>query len=486
MSAYKKLFQQTFIYGLATMLPRMLNFLLVPLYTDVFKESDYGNISFVFSYVVIFNIILSYGMETAFFRFFTKEKNHQQVKNTSAWSLVISSTFFLVLLLINQQSISLLTDIPVDIIQLVCGILFFDALCVIPFAFLRAEEKPMRFAVIKILNVALNLGLNIFFLVYFKKLIISFPALSDYYQSERLIYYVFLSIFIASAFTLILMLPFYRKLELQFDTALIKKMLRYSWPVLLAGLAFSVNETLDKILLNYLLPESIAEAEVGKYAACYKLAMFMTLFATAFRMGIEPFFFKQATTKNPQQTYAQITKYFVMAGCLILLFVMINIDWLKTLLIRREGYYEALNIVPIVLLANLCLGIYHNLSVWYKVTDRTYFGAIISCVGAVLTLLINFIFIPVYGYYASAVATLVAYASMVIMSYSLGRRYYKIPYASGKILGYILVTIAFTAIHFYYLDGHLLWGIGIFLILGLIFYIFERQEINQIILQKNN
>jgi O-antigen/teichoic acid export membrane protein len=485
LNAYKKLFQQTFIYGLATVLPRMLNFLLMPLYTDVFEESNFGIISVVFSYIIILNIILSYGMETAFFRFFTKEKDRQKVKNTSAWTLVLSSSIFLILLLLNQNTISHLTGIPVEIIQLVCGILFLDALCVIPFAFLRAEEKPIRFSIIKILNVALNLGLNIMFLLYFENLIRWIPALETYYKPDQLIYYVFLSIFIASAFTFLLMLPFYRKLDLQLNKALAKKMLHYSWPVLVAGLAFTVNETLDKILLNYLLPQDIAREEVGKYAACYKLAMFMTLFATAFRLGIEPFFFKQSTEKNPKRTYAQITKYFVIAGCLILLFVIINIEWLKRLLIRSEGYYEAIQIVPIILLANLCLGIYHNLSVWYKVTDRTYFGAIISGIGAILTLLINFIFIPIYGYYASAFATLIAYAAMVILSYIFSRRYYKIPYAQTKLILYILITTTLSALHFYYLESKWLWGILLFVILGAVFYQQEAKEIKQIINAKS-
>ncbi len=485
MNVYKRLFQQTFIYGIATVLPRMLNFLLVPLYTDVFEESDYGIISLVFSYIIILNIILSYGMETAFFRFFTKERDPQKVKNTSAWTLVLSSSLFLILLLLNQNTISDLTDIPVKIIQLVCGILFLDALCVIPFAFLRAEEKPIRFSIIKILNVALNLGLNILFLLYFENLIKWIPALEPYYKPDDLIYYVFLSVFIASAFTFLLMLPFYRNLNFQLDKALVKKMLGYSWPVLVAGLAFTVNETLDKILLNYLLPQDIAQEEVGKYAACYKLAMFMTLFATAFRLGIEPFFFKQSTAKDPKRTYAQITKYFVIAGCLILLFVIINIEWLKRLLIRSEGYYEAIQIVPIILLANLCLGIYHNLSVWYKVTDRTYFGAIISGIGAALTLLINFIFIPIYGYYASAFATLVAYGSMVILSYLFSRKYYKIPYAQTKLILYIFITTALAALHFYYLESQWLWGILLFVILGAIFYQQEAKEIKQIINTKS-
>ena len=486
MNVYKRLFQQTFIYGIATVLPRMLNFLLVPLYTGVFEESDYGIISVVFSYVVIFNILLSYGMETAFFRFFTKEKEPDAVRDTSAWTLVISSTVFLVILLLNQDWISQITDIEVGIIRLVCGFLFLDALCVIPFAFLRAEERPIRFSIIKILNVAMNLGLNIFFLLYFKEVVRLFPSLSSYYHPDRLVYYVFLSIFISSGFTFLLMLPFYRKLKFRLKTALIRKMLRYSWPVLIAGLAFSVNETLDKLLLNYLLPDDIAEAEVGKYAACYKLAMFMTLFATAFRMGIEPFFFKRSTSKDPRSTYALITKYFIIAGCLLLVFVMININWLKELLIRSEGYYEAIQIVPIVLLANFCLGIYHNLSVWYKVTDRTHFGAIFSVVGAGLTLIVNFVFIPIYGYYASAIATLMAYGAMMLLSYLVGRRYYRIPYAATKLIAYILLSTGLAALHFYYLDSELLSGILIFLILGILFYLLERKEVHRMITHRSN
>ena len=253
-------------------------------------------------------------------------------------------------------------------------------------------------------------------------------------------------------------------------------MIKYALPVLVAGLAFSINETLDKILLNYLLPENIAKSQVGVYGACYKLAMFMTLFATAYRLGIEPFFFSHSQTKNPKKAYALVTKYFVICGLFILLFVVVFIDYLK-LIIRNDVFYEALSIVPILLLANLCLGVYHNLSVWYKITDRTRFGAMISSIGAVVTLAINIIFIPLYGFKASAIATLCAYGSMMILSYAFGRQYYKIDYPLKRLGLYTFIGLLFSGLSFY-LFREQVW-IGILFILGylILAYNFEKREL---------
>ena len=230
--------------------------------------------------------------------------------------------------------------------------------------------------------------------------------------------------------------------------------------------------------MKYLLPADISETQVGIYGACYKLSVFMTLFATAFRLGVEPFFFSHATSKNPKKAYALITKYFVILGILILLSVVVFMDYLK-LIIRREGFYEALSIVPVLLLANLCLGIYHNLSVWYKVTDRTHFGAIISCIGAVLTLAVNFIFIPTYGYEASAIATLLAYGSMMILSYVFGQKYYKIDYPLKRLSLYAVIGIAFSACYFYVWSDYFWVGLLMISVYIAIIYFQEKNELLQ-------
>ncbi|WP_411893926.1 oligosaccharide flippase family protein [Winogradskyella sp. A2] len=484
MSAFKSLFKQTFIYGLATVLPRMLSFLLVPLYTSeavLSSPAEYGKVSVIFSYFVLFNVILAYGMETAFFRFFNKEDDKEKVIGTSTISLVVSSLAFFVIALIFQNQISSYIDIDVKYINLVIWILLLDALVIIPFAWLRANEKPMRYATIKIFNVCVNIGLNLFFLLVLKNLAETGNLFETIYRPNFEISYIFIANLVASAFTLLLMASFYFKLKYKFDSRLWKQMMHYAIPVLVAGIAFSINETFDRILLKELLPVDVAENDIGMYSACYKLALFMTLFATAYRLGIEPYFFSHAKTKNPQKNYANILEFFVAFGSIILLSVVVFADILKPFIIRSEAYWEAMWIVPIILLANFCLGIYHNLSVWYKITDRTKFGAYISVIGAVITLVINFMFIETYSYKASAVATLIAYATMMLLSYYFGRKYYPIPYNLKKIGLYLVVSIGLSALSFYQYRGEYLIGITLLVVfLGLVIML-EKNQLKQIL-----
>ncbi|WP_299547923.1 oligosaccharide flippase family protein [Seonamhaeicola sp.] len=484
MSALKTLFKQTFIYGLATVLPRMLSFLLVPLYTSegvLSSVAEYGEVSVIFSYFVLFNVILAYGMETAFFRFFNKEDDKNRVIGTSTISLVLSSVAFFIIALLCQEHIASLINIHVKYINLVIWILLLDALVIIPFAWLRATQRPIQYAVIKILNVAINLGLNLFFLLALKGLAAKSSVFESIYKPDFEINYIFISNLVASAVTLALMLPFYFKVNYRFNRDLWKRMMQYALPVLIAGIAFSINETFDRILLDYLLPQDIAKTHIGMYSACYKLALFMTLFATAYRLGIEPFFFSHANSENPQKNYARILEFFVALGAVILLSVVVFADILKPIIVRSEAYWEAMWVVPIILLANFCLGIYHNLSVWYKITDRTRFGAYISIIGAVVTLIINFAFIKMYSYKASAIATLVAYASMMLLSYYFGRKHYPIPYNLKKIGLYLLLSIAFSGLSFYQFRGNYIIGISMLIVfLGVISFS-EKHQIKQLL-----
>lgn len=484
MNPLKKLFKQTAIYGLATVLPRMLNFLLLPLYTGILVTAGYGKVSVIFSWIAIFNVFLAYGMETAFFRFYNKADNKSTVVATSLISLMTSTLVFALLAFSFQSTMAGASGIDVRYVRFAIGILALDALVIIPFAWLRANEKPMKYAVIKIANVAINLGLNLFFLLLLPKLIQDNPEglWAGLYRPNFEISYIFLSNLIASGITLVFMLPLYLRSTYVFDAALWKRMLNYAWPVLIAGVAFTINEVFDKILLERLLPPEIAESETGKYAACYKLGLFMMLFATAFRMGIEPFFFSHAGTKNPQKAYAQITNYFVIIGSVILLTVVVFSDLLKYLFID-EAYWEAMAIVPIILLASFFLGIYHNLSVWYKVTDKTRFGAFISMIGAIITIGINYVFIPMIGYMASAVATLLAYGTMMVLSYYFGKSRYPVPYNFRKILFYLGISILFSVIAFYGFDRNLIAGcILLALFLGLV-YKLENDKLRQIFLK---
>lgn len=486
LSAFKSLFKQTFIYGLATVLPRMLSFLLVPLYTSeavLSSPAEYGKVSVIFSYFVLFNVILAYGMETAFFRFFNKEEDKEKVIGTSTVSLLISSLGFFVIALLLQDQISNFIDIDVKYINLVMWILLLDGLVIIPFAWLRANEKPTRYAIIKIMNVCVNIGLNLFFLLALKNVASTSGLLETIYRPNFEISYIFIANLVASGFTLVLMASFYINLKYKFDRKLWKQMMRYALPVLIAGIAFSINETFDRILLKELLPSDIAENEIGMYSACYKLALFMTLFATAYRLGIEPYFFSHAQTENPQKNYANILEFFVAFGSIILLTVVVFADVLKPFIIRSQAYWEAMWIVPIILLANFCLGIYHNLSVWYKITDRTKFGAYISAVGALVTLVINLMFIKTYSYKASAIATLIAYASMMMLSYYFGRKYYPIPYNLKKIGLYLSVSIGLSAMSFYlYRENYVIGIVMLVVFLGMVILL-EKNQLKEILKQ---
>ena len=461
----------------------MLSFLLVPLYTTegvLSSVAEYGEVSVIFSYFVIFNVVLAYGMETAFFRFFNKEENKSQVVGTSTISLIITSLGFFALALVFQNQIASFIDIDVKYINLVIWILLLDALVIIPFAWLRATQKPMRYAIIKILNVAISLGLNLFFLLALKNLAHESTMFESIYKPDFQISYIFIANLVASAVTLVLMLSFYVKIKYVFNTQLWKTMFRYAFPVLIAGIAFSINETFDRILLKELLPANIADTDIGMYSACYKIAVFMTLFATAYRLGIEPYFFSHAKSENPQKNYAKILELFVAFGSVILLSVVVFADLLKPYIVRSEAYWEAMWIVPIVLLANFCLGIYHNLSVWYKITDRTKFGAYISVFGAIITLAINIFFIKTYSYKASAIATLVAYSVMMLLSYYFGRKYYPIPYNLKKIGLYLSVSIVFSIISFYQFRENYAVGIPLLIVFLGITYVLEKNQINQL------
>jgi len=457
-----KLFRQTVLYGLATVLPKIINFLLLPFYTHIFLQAEgYGIYRNIYAWIAIFNVLLSYGMETAFFRFYHKNEDDQRVQSTAQISLLATSLLFLLAGLFASPLLSDHFGIPPYYFQFTVGILVLDALLVVPFARLRARERPLRFALYKTLNVLMFLGLNIFFLVYLPDVYADGRefVLAPLYMPGYEIYYIFVSNLIASGFTLLLLSPAYWRIPWSFDRALWGRMLLYSLPVMIAGIAFTINEVLDKILLTLL----DSERTTGIYGACYSLAAFMALYGTAFRMGVEPFFFKQAREEKPQRTYAQVLYYFVAFGSLILLGVVVFLDPLSRILISREEYREALGIVPIVLLASFCLGIYHNLSVWYKITDRTYYGAIFSSVGAALTLLINFWGIPRIGYWASAWATLAAYLSMAVLSYTVGYFKYPIPYRWPRMLGYVFVSLFLSGLSFYVFEGSL-WVGGLFLL----------------------
>ena len=476
MGLYKSLFKQTAIYGLATVLPRMLSFLLVRLYTGILPTAEYGEVSIVLSWMVFFNVILSYGMETAFFRFYSAETDKENVIATSTISIFWSSILFLFGALIFRNTLASWAHVDVQYITFTIWILVLDALVIIPFSKLRANKRPMMYAIIKIGNVVVNLALNLYFLLVLPKIYADSPDsfLGNMYIDNFEIGYIFVSNLLASLLTFVVLSPNYVSLKRNFDVVLWKKMMRYGLPILIAGIAFAVNEHFDKILLGYWLPDNIAKSEVGAYSACYKLGLFMVLFATAFRLGIEPFFFSHSSNENAPQTYAMITKYFVIFGSLILLGVIVFADILKLLLLDNESYWEAMKVVPLIILANFFLGIYNNLSVWYKLTDKTIIGAYISIVGALLTLLLNYVLIPTFSYYGSAIATISAYGSMMLISYILGKKHYPIPYDMEKIGAYLGISILFSVISFYGFREN--YFVGIPLLLAFLYFIYHNEK----------
>lgn len=465
----------------------MLSFILVPIYTKVMPNPAlYGEVSVIFAWFAIFNVFLAYGMETAFFRFFYKADDKDKVISTSLISIIATTFLFFAFALVFQNSLAAWSGIDIKYIEYAIYILALDALVIIPFSWLRATDKSMRYAIIKITNVSINLGLNVFLLIYLPEIVSNNPesAFKAIYKPDFQISYIFISNLIASGVTLILMLELYFKNNYVFDVALWKKMMKYAWPVLIAGIAFTINEVFDRILLERLLPEDIAVSEIGKYAACYKLAVFMTLFATGFRLGIEPFFFSHSNSKNPQKAYAEITNYFVILGSVILLSVIVFADVLKIVIIKNESYWEAMPVVPILILASFFLGIYHNLSVWYKVTDKTRYGALISVVGAIITLVINYFGIPLFGYIASAVATLLAYGTMMFLSYYLGKKNYPIPYNLRKIGFYLAISIVFSILSFYVFDRNLIAGSILLALFMGILYKLENEKLRALFLKK--
>jgi O-antigen/teichoic acid export membrane protein len=483
---YKNLFKQTAIYGLATVLPRMFSFLLVPLYTDLLPKEEYGKVTIIFAYMIFFNVILAYGMETSFFRFYNKEPDKQAVIETTTVSVFWSTILFLFPALLFRNTLASLSGIDVQYITYTIWILVLDSLVIVPFSQLRATQKPMAYAVIKIGNVLVNLTLNLFFLIYLPKIAAANPNgfLSSLYSDNFEIGYIFVSNIMASLLTFIVLSPNYFTLKWNFDFSLWKRMMRYGLPIMIAGIAFAINEQFDKILLGKLLPANIADAEVGVYSACYKLGLFMVLYRTAYTLGIEPFFFSHASDKNAPQTYATVTKYFVIFGSFILLAVIVFADLFKMLMIRDSSYWVAMKVVPLIILANFFLGIYTNLSVWYKLIDKTYIGAYISIVGAVVTLALNYMLIPTMSYYGSAIATIAAYGTMMVISYILGNKYYPIPYEINKIGGYLGLSIFFSILSFYFFRENYFVGIPLLLVFLYFIYHNEKETILGIIKRK--
>ena len=436
----KKLFGEIAIYGLSSIIGRLLNYLLVPLYTYVFiNPADYGVVSELYAWVAFLIVILTFGMETAFFKFIQNEGDQKNVFSTALSALLsLNSVFFLIVLLFYQDIASLLLyEDHGEYIVMLGAIVSIDAISALPLAKLRAEEKAKRFSIIQLSSIAVNIILNVIFLLFW----------FDYNNPEQGVFYIFLANLIASLVKPIFLFKSFTLIR-GIDRSLLKRMLVFSFPLAIAGFAGIINETLDRILLKQMLynpenPSSLdyAEAQVGIYSASYKLAMLITILLQAYRYAAEPFFFSQMKNEDRNKIYSQIMNVFIAFVCGIFLLVTLNIDIFKYF-IQNETYWVGLQVVPILLMANIFLGIYFNQSIWFKLSGKTKYGAYIALFGASLTVLINILYIPRFGYMACAWATLVVYFTQMVISYFLGQRKYPIRYNLKKFFFYISLALA--------------------------------------------
>ena len=435
MSKLKQLAGETVLYGLGSILPRMLNFLLVPLHTiDVFSRAEYGVVTKLYAFVAFINIVFMFGMETAFFRFATKPgADTRRVFNLAQTSVMLISLPLSVVFIVFSSSIASTMEVVQhpEFITWLTLVMLTDAAVAIPFARLRLEKKAMQFASAKIINVLLLLALNYYFLK------ISYdPAIN--------VGYVFLANLIANSFFLLFFLKTLLSWRPAYDKEISPAMLRYAYPVMLTGVAGMTNEMFSRLTLEWWLPDNFYNAlskkdALGVFGACYKFAVLMNLGIQAFRYAAEPFFFSNAVDKTSTKLFAKINHYFIITCCVVLLGISVNLDILKYFI--GKDFWIGLSIVPILLVAYLFLGVYYNFSVWFKLTDKTYYGTWITFGGAVITIGANYFLIPVMGYMGSAWAALLCYLSMAVACYVVGQRFYPIPYKLIQGLAYLMITL---------------------------------------------
>lgn len=472
---YKKLLGQTALYGLTTIVIRLFPFILSPFIFNAFGPTAYAPYADFYSVAGIITVLLTHGMETTFFRFALDEKDDKKLISTAFFSVVFAALTFVVFALLfrEQLAVAFKTPTQVHLLTILVLVLGLDAFSAMPFVILRKQERPIKFATVKIINGVVNFCLVIFFIQVLPR----FPdgILGLKYSPEFGIGYVFVANLVASAVTFILLFGevFVARLK-YFDISLWKKMIKYSWPIMIAGLAGIINETLDRQFIKFLLPDGIAQEQLGIYGGVTKIVTFVLLFKQAYVLGVEPFFFSHSKNENSGRTYARLMDVFITANCLIILFLTVNLSWLAPLYLNNPAYFIGIDILPILFIATLFLGIYLNLSIWYKLTDRTIYGAYISIIGAIVTIAINFYFIPRYGYWASTWATISAYFIMMMISMIWGQIKYPIPYNFFRNTVVILVTIIVGLAYYQNLKDNILLGNIIFLVLAIVFIVSQK------------
>ncbi|MEN7550180.1 polysaccharide biosynthesis C-terminal domain-containing protein [Rapidithrix thailandica] len=445
----KKLFSETVVYGMGTILPRLINYLLVPIHTGVLQTDSYGIVAYFYAYAALLNVLYTYGMETAFFRFVDKKEG---IFDQIFTAILTTSLLFSGILIAFSSNIAAGIGFPEsgNYVTWFAILIATDAILAIPFAQLRKQGKAVKFALVKISNVVLNVALNVFFLIvcrdiYEGKYLTGFQEIiNTFYDPELGLGYAFLSNMIANILQIPWFINMFRQVRLRFHWKGFQPVFLYAYPLIFSGMAFCINEVADRILLKYLFPEeklklSSIEA-IGIYSACYKLSIFITLAVQAYKYAAEPFFFAQAGKQGSPQLFARAMKFFVIVLSIMFVAVNVNLGWISDLFLRKEAYKEGLFVVPILLMGNIFLGIYYNLAVWYKVTDKTRYGAYISIGGAFFTLVLNLLLIPQIGYAGSALVTLFCYFGMAVSSYLIGQKFYAVPYDLGSAIFYLLIA----------------------------------------------
>lgn len=450
MSGLKKLAQETVIYGLSSIVGKFLNWLLVPLYTFVLaKQSDYGIVTNLYAWTALLLVILTYGMETGFFRFANRDdQKPNRVYTTALTSIGTTSLVFAVCCVLFKQPIANVLGYAshAEFISMLGVVVAMDAFASIPFAYLRYKRQAVRFAVLKLLFVVLNIAFNLFFLLACPKIMEWKPELiSWFYKPDYGVGYVFVSNILSTAIQTLCLLPSIVAEKYDFSWQVLKQMLRYSLPLLVLGVVGIMNQTVDKILFPFLYTAGDAQSELGIYGACFKIAMVMMMFTQAFRYAYEPFVFARHKDRNSVEAYADVMKYYVIVSLFILLGMIFFLDILK--LIISPAYWSGLRVVPIVLFSYVFQGIFFNLSLWYKLTDKTIYGTYFSLIGCAITLLINILFVPMCSYMASAWASFACYFVIMILSYAVGQKYLKVPYDLKAIGGYFVFALALLGIY---------------------------------------
>lgn len=480
---YKKLFGQTAVYGLSSVLVRIFPFLIAPIVTKAFGPSASSPFVDWYSIAGVITVFLTHGMETSFFRFAQEgDIDKKTLVSTCALSILSAGFIYLILGYVFRQDLASAFETPDQVNYLVIFLfmLSIDAFATIPSAILRLEGKPIQYMLSKVVGALAYYFLVVFFIEWLPK----YPQgiLGLKYNSEFGVGYVFVANLVQSIITLVIVAKEFVNFSFKrFDFTLWKRIMNYSWPVMIAGLAGIINQTLDRQFLKFWLPKEEAKHQIGVYGAVYKIATFITVFRQAYQLGIEPYFFSSFKDKSNHKTYAVLMDVFVICNCLIYIGLMVNLQWVAERYLGNPEYFEGIEIIPFVMLGALFLGIYLNLSIWYKLSDQTRVGLYISLIGAAITIFINFTFIPEYGYWASAFAALITYTSMMIISYIWGKIQYPIHYNIKKIAVYLVLSIAISMISFYCFRHNYLIGNGMFILFIAFLLYNERTMINKIL-----